>query len=399
MPPESRESPPGASRLPATPRPEPGGRPCGAGRSTVIITAVGSGVGRTLLQALRGRRGRLRIVGLGSRADAPELYDCDAAWQVPETAEHAAHQARLRELIALEAADLVIPGRDDDVLALAELGDIHPGLRPRLLAGPADAARVLVDKRRSAAFAEQQGLPFAPTVDAGAADAATRAAELLRRHGFPLIAKPADGNGSRGVRVLLDDAQLQRQLGRTGVLLQPMIDAPGPEALRPDLADGVPLFWGVPEERLYAVRGWIGRDGAVHAGCAYVMTMAAGRFERMALADDPALQVLGQRYGQAFAERLRWRGPYHLQCKRDAAGRYWPIELHGRFGGGTAGRMLLGHDEAGEVLRHWLGDDALPRQGTAAREVVAVHLRPEDAALPRQGPAVLATGRRWSAPG
>jgi len=366
-----------------------------AGRYTLVITAVGGGVGRTLLQALRGRRGRLRVVGLSSRADAPELYDCDAAWLVPPTAERDAHQERLIELIGQERADLVIPGRDEDVLALAELGEAHPALSPRLLCGPTDAARVLVDKRVGAAFAQAEELPFAPTIDAGAPDAPRRIAEMLSSHGFPLIAKPAEGNGSRGVRVLLDRSQLQRQLGRPGVLLQPMIDAPRASALRPDLDDGVPLFWEVPEERLFAVRGWIGRDGVVRPGCAYVMSMVAGRFERMALVDDIDLHLLGSRYGEALASRLRWRGPYHLQCKRDAAGRYWPIELHGRFGGGTAARALLGHDEAGALLRHWLGEDALALHPARPGEASAVHLRPEDTVLQRSPLATLAAEGRW----
>jgi hypothetical protein len=374
------------------PRPERHGS-----RSTLVITAVGSGVGRTLLQALGGRRQGLRLVGLGSEAEVPELYDCDAAWLVPPTADAASHRARLLEVIAEEGADLVVPGRDEDVLALAELRDAQPALAARLLVGPAAAARVLVDKSASAAFAQTQGLPFVPTVDTGAPDAAQRAEALLANHGFPLIAKPANGNGSRGVRVLLDRPQLRRQLGMPATVLQPMIDAPPRAALQPDLADGVPLFWGVPEERLFAVRGWIGLDARPRAGCAYVMRMTAGRFDRMALVDDPALHRLGEAYGLALAAALHWRGPYHLQCKRDAAGRYWPIELHGRFGGGTAGRAMLGHDEAGAVLRHWLGERALPAQDGPPGEASAVHLRPHDAGVPRADRATLVAHGRWPA--
>lgn len=363
-----------------------------AERATLLITAVGSGVGRTLLLALQGRRKNLRIVGLNSEAEAPELFSCDSAWLVPPTADDG-FGPRLQAILATEQPDLVLPGRDEDVLALALLGEARPALAPRLLVGSVAAARLMAHKQAMADFAQARGLPFVPTLSTDAPDAAAAAQQLVARFGFPLITKPASGNGSRGVRVLLGPAPLARALQRRGQVLQPMIDAPPPAVMEPGLEEGVPLFWELPEPRLYAVRGWIGRDARVRQGCVYEMTMSAGRYVRMALLDDAGLAGIGEAYGHALAAQ-GWRGPYHLQCKRDAEGRYWPIELHGRLGGGTAGRALLGHDELGELLRHWLGDEVLPR-GMPARAAVVV-ARPDECGLPAAALATLRAQGRWT---
>jgi hypothetical protein len=366
---------------------------------TLLVTAVGSGVGHSLLQSLAGRRERLRIVGLNSEPEAPELFQCDVAWRVRPSADPG-FVAQLAEIIEAERPGLVIPGRDEDLPLLARLGEERPALAPCLLVGCPALAGVMTDKHHAATFAAAQGLPFAPTVATGGPDAPAQAEALLRRHGFPLIAKPARGNGSRGVRVLLDPAQLQRALARPGLVLQPMIDAPPSTALQPDLAEGVPLFWGVPEPRLYALRGWIGRDGVVHGGLTYAMTMVAGRFERMWRVEEPALADLGERYGRAFSTS-GWRGPFHLQLKRDLDGVFWPIEFSGRLGGGSAGRVALGHDEPGELIRHWLGEAALP--AAAARstagpgaEAACVRARPHDFAVPAQALQCLRTEGRWA---
>lgn len=269
-----------------------------AAHKTVLITAVGSGVGQSILQSLQGRRGRLRVLGCNSLAEAPELFQCDAAWLLPPNEQAQEHLGRLQHLIEVEQPDLVVPGRDADILVLAALREARPDWAPRLLVGSLAAARVMDNKAYSAAFAQRHGLLFVPTVSTDAPDAEAAAGRLLQQHGFPLIAKPATGNGSRDVRVLLHGTQLERLLARPGQVLQPMLDAPA--ELQPDLSEGVPFFWGVSEQRLFAVRGWIALDGQLHAGCAYVMTMATGRFERMVLVDDEGLQALGQQYGRAL---------------------------------------------------------------------------------------------------
>lgn len=49
-------------------------------------------------------------------------------------------------------------------------------------------------------------------------------ARLLRRYGYPLVAKPRQGNGSRGVRVVFDDMQRAAVAALPDYLVQPYFE-------------------------------------------------------------------------------------------------------------------------------------------------------------------------------
>lgn len=370
----------------------PGGRVTMRPKKSVLITSVGSLVGHTLLQTLAGRRDHLRLVGLNSRADEPSNFDCDVVWLTPETADGPLHLARLSQVMRKESVDLVIPSRDEDVVALANLRAREPELAPRLLVGSVGAAQAMDSKLASASFAAKNALPFAPTVASDAPDSRELVRALVVRYGFPLIAKPAHGNGSRGVLVLLNQDQLDRMLSRPAYVIQPMLDAPAKLGL--DVADGIPLFWGVPEERLFAVRGLVGIDGKLGRNFGYVMTMVMGRAERMARVDDPLLDTIGLRFGQALS-KLGWRGPYNVQCKRDTSAELIPIEINGRFGGGTAGRRELGYDELAWAVNQWLGGDFVPLDSPGEWQSDLVVSKLADYALPHRPLQTLAERGQW----
>jgi pyruvate carboxylase len=98
----------------------------------------------------------------------------------------------------------VLLGRDDDVLALAQLKERLTALRPALPVGLHRLALVLDDKWSSREFARDHELPY---VASAPADDPAAVEGLLAAYGCPPIAKSRSGNGSRGVRIVFDDAQ------------------------------------------------------------------------------------------------------------------------------------------------------------------------------------------------
>ena len=359
---------------------------------TVLVLSVGSLVGQTMLDCLEGRRSSLRLIGINSVAAAAGNFRCDRAYLAPPAAEAAAHRRRLLEVFDKEKPDLVIPGRDDDVLVLAEIGQALPQWAGHLLVGSIEAARIMNDKIESARFAAAHGLPFADTVcsdDDGAAQAAER---LLASHGFPLIAKPRDGNGSRGIFVLLDRNHLARALARPGMAIQPYYDPP--DTLAPDITGGIPFFWAVEEARLYAVQTLIDRDGRIGPACAFVSTMVAGRCERLVRRDDPALLDIARAYAKQIAT-IGWRGPFNLQLKRHGDD-FRAIEMNGRFSGGTSARRHLGFDEVAMTLNDWFGEGAVPPLPGGSRHVDVITRSLCDFPLPADGVRDLETHGFWS---
>lgn len=326
--------------------------------TTVLITSAGSLVGRAVLDTLEGRRDGLRIVGCSSIPHAPDLERCDAVHLVPPTGAPGWDGA-LRRVLDLERPDAVVPGRDRDVRELTRLADSVPALASTLLAGSAALAAAFDDKAAAAEFARRHDLPHVRTVATDRPDAARQVRALLEDRGLPLIAKPVDGSGSRGVRVLTDPAQVEAALQSPGLVLQPFLDPPSGADLRPDLAAGTPLFWEIPEHRLYAVQTIIARDGSVLGAMSQAARMVRGRPEELWTCDEPELDALGAAFARA-AIAEGWRGPLNVQAKRDVDGRFLAIEVNGRFSGGTSGRLLMGFDEVQLALDDVVGRPVVP---------------------------------------
>src|SRR5215218_8856545 len=171
----------------------------------LLLLSVGALSAQNVIDAIGTRRQRCVLIGANSVADAAANFRCDIAYLVPPATSGAAYLERVAELIHKEGPDLVIPCRDDDILALATLGERWPNVRSVLLTGSVAAARVMNDKAETCRFARRHNLPFAPTVDT-----VEEALELARTHRLPLIGKPRSGNASRGVVLLRSVDEIER---------------------------------------------------------------------------------------------------------------------------------------------------------------------------------------------
>lgn len=337
---------------------------------TILVSSGGTAVGKVVLDALEGRRQGVRLVACNAAEDSPNLHRFDAVHVVPLTGD-AGWEAAVTAVIACEAPAVVIPGRDTDVEGLARLAPQVPALARAFMGGSPAVAQVFMDKALTARFAAAHGLAYAPTVSTDAPGAAAAASRLVAAHGFPLIAKPARGSGSLGVRILTCDPHLHAALAKPGMVIQPFLDCPPPAALDVGLDHGVPLFWDVPEDRMYSVQFSINREGAITGSHTQRARLVRGRIEEFWAFEDAQLHAVGEAFAQA-AIREGWRGPLNVQAKRAAgtAGGWQVIELNGRFSGGTACRLWLGCDEVADMINEWVGRPVVP----AAKLEPVVHV-------------------------
>ncbi len=320
-----------------------------------MITSVGSLVGQNILDSLYENRNKLRIIATNSQVDAANNYRCDRTYLVPAAADEQAYVDKLKEIIIKEQPDLVIPGRDDDIVILARLKEQMPGLQDIFLAGSVSFAKVMDDKVKSFEFSQKYGLPFAPTVDTSSDDALINTKALAEKFGFPLIAKPSKGNGSRGMWVVTDQSQLDNILSVPDYAIQPLF---GQADIELDTTFGLPFIWEVPEKSLHAVQVLIAKDGEVGPSLGFTSEMVGGKCERMDRNSDPELVEIALRFARHAAEE-GWRGTFNIQLKKDLKHGYQAIEMNGRFSGGTSARYYLGFDEVAWILTEWLGDDVL----------------------------------------
>lgn len=322
----------------------------------ILLLSGGCLVGQNVLACLVERRASLHLAATNSTAAEAALYDFDAVYLTPEVRrDPELYRARFHTILAAEAPDLVVPCRDDDVSFLAAERDLAPAKAPRFLCGSAAVAEAMCDKLESAGFSARHGLPFVPTIGSGDLQAARR---FARDHGWPLVAKPRRGFGSRGVRLILDEAQLAWACAQSDYVLQEYCGDGESirQAARQVQAQGLPLFHSTEQSKL-SIQASIAPDGTVTAVFATDNVMRAGRSERVRRIDDPDVRAAGRKWAAVFAS-AGWRGPLNMQGHRGPEG-IRLYEYNGRFTGATAARWLLGFDEVGLALRAWLNIDLL----------------------------------------
>src|SRR5690349_6247953 len=157
----------------------------------------------------------LRTVAVYSKEDALNLhrFKADEAYQVGAGRGPVAAYLDVEGIVAL--------AKDKDVDA------IHPGYgflseNPKLaracasagitFIGPtAELLELLGDKTAARRLAAEAGVPVLPGTEEAVASA-EEAKEIARKIGFPLIVKAAMGGGGRGMRVVLEESQLDAKL-------------------------------------------------------------------------------------------------------------------------------------------------------------------------------------------
>lgn len=329
----------------------------------ILILSVGSLLGQCVLDVLEGRRQEIKVIGLNSQAQNPCNFRCDRTYLVPLSARRQAFKDRFLEILALESPNLILPGRDEDVLFLAEFREIYPTHAGSIPCGTPAAARIVNDKYFTWLWAQSQGLPFAESflLTSGSRP---QLQDFLNICGYPLIAKPREGFGSQRVCFVRCREGVDQLAQNGDVFLQEYLGK-GKE-LQADLArynrqcgHNVPLFFQIPETTQYAAQTLIEPDGIQGAAFCSINTMIMGRVEVFRQQELPELSGLLSQYARALAA-IGWRGCVNLQAKPDAAGVWKGFELNLRMTGGTSSRLRYGFDELGLLLQAFYPEFSFP---------------------------------------
>lgn len=339
-----------------------------ADRITVAVIGVGGNVSQSIVRALRRSLLPIRIVGLDLTPDQAGLYWCDAAWVIPRT-DDPAFLPRLAPLCREEQVRVILSGAEAVLDALADqqetvecvTGAIFPMPPPELYW----RAR---DKWTLIGWLNEAGLP-APRA---ALSEDREALQALRDAcGFPLLAKPRRGGGSRSHFPVQDDNDLAWIAHKQGYVVE--------EVLRP--AGGE-----------YTVGCFSDQAGRLVEMIILRRELYQGTTYRAWVDDHPEVRAMAQ----TLCGILRIPGPCNLQLLMTEGG---PVcfEVNPRFSGTTGIRAAFGFNDVDALLRERLFGEppSLPR----IREGVALRywqeLYPDEAARK----ALMETGRfRQAAP-
>jgi carbamoyl-phosphate synthase large subunit len=318
---------------------------------SVAVTAVGGGVGESVLRALRLSSLPLRIIGFDVNPWSAGLYTCDKGYTIPHS-ESPSFLERLLEIIRQEKAKVLIPGSDPEVVVISRARErfISSGIFP--VTGSAESVRLCRDKLAGYKFFKEHGIPFARTVPAGEAPA------LADEVGFPLIVKPASGSASRGITIAFDKEQLKRQLAGGGKIAQEYLIPQSwrkkrHELTRQDVYQGSILVQ-TDEISIQIVYDHQGNMLGKFTSCNVLRDGVPMLIDPMTIpqAEEIALIMATLLVEKGFA------GPCNLQCKMTEVGPIF-FEMNPRFTGITAVRAAMGFNEVEAVLRRLLLDEPL----------------------------------------
>jgi carbamoyl-phosphate synthase large subunit len=236
-----------------------------------------------VLITIAGRKGyQVRALKTSPRAGSIVACDADArapvrrdtAFEcVPRVDEPAAYLEALQRICERESIHCILPVNDLDVELLAQAHGSFHAQGVRVLAPSLETTRALCDKLEAASWFAARGFSTPETLPIELLREGHRPAWSVH---FPLFAKPRRGQGSRGVRILRQEAELAAV--PDGHIVQPFIagDHYDLDLLR--AADGRTVAV-VPKRKL---------------------EMSDGTASLTESADDPALMALGERLSDAI---------------------------------------------------------------------------------------------------
>jgi len=317
-------------------------------------------LGQNVLDIIESRRNLIEVVGTNSIAQNPRIFRCDTVYFVHETKEKE-FESEFTEIVSKENPDLILPGRDEDCIFLADFKTRHhEEFKNKIPLGDSLIPEMMLDKQKSFLFCRENGLPFADTFYYSSQRNRVDLNDFISEHGFPLLVKPREGFASVGVYYVITEKQVDEITESGDVLFQEYLGNPEHVLKFKDIFKrGIPLFFQVPEKEQYAAQTIIGPDGKIGEVFFTINTMVHGRAEFSKQIFDDKVENLVKTCSSVFFQN-GWYGPVNFQLKPDRSGNWKIFELNPRLTGTSSGRTLLGYDEFGILCDIFIPEMKIP---------------------------------------
>ena len=311
---------------------------------SVLITGVGDTVGQAMIKAARASTIPCRVVGTDRTAPSVGFAWADAAYVLPHCSDEDAYLAGLLRVVADEAVRLILPGSESELALLARhRAALEGATGARVVASSMEVLEIALDKWETCRFLERAGLRFPRYARL---DAPAEVDALVADVGFPLVAKPRRGTGSRGLARVASWKDLDHLRDTAvNVVLEETLE---------------------PADQEYSVGVYVPRDGRPVDVIAYRRDqMVAGDTYRARIARHAAAEAEARR----IAEALRPRGPCDVQLRVTGRG---PVtfEINARCAGGAAIRAHHGYNEVEMAIRDLVLEEPLAHRQLSSGTVV-----------------------------
>lgn len=295
----------------------------------VLVTGVGAIIGQGIVRSLRASGHSVKIIGLDRSARPPGAGWCDVFVQKPVCDECSDEYLDFwQRMIRKENIDLVLPGLEVDVLFLDGQRAVFEKEHGACVLALNHSALIALtgDKWLMHLFLVDHGMPAIPTmIDVGWENA------LAMLGPAPILLKPRQGNGSRGIVCLHDQNDFAYWTRKTTEpwMLQRIVGS---------------------EHEEYTVGSFgLGNGQAVAPIIMRRRLSGAGNTQQAEVVDHPLLQ----KKVAAFNALLKPVGPTNYQF-RVQDGEAYLLEVNPRFSSSNSLRTGFGYNEAQMALEYFV---------------------------------------------
>jgi carbamoyl-phosphate synthase large subunit len=292
---------------------------------SVLITGSGSLYGVAIARSLTKESLGCKVVCCDTDPITLGLYLADKGYLVPPVEEHDAWLEKITDICLKEKIDCIFICSSHEIKIFAQNKDlISKSTGAKVFVNPLSVVEKCLDKWHTVQFLKEAGFHYPDTI-CWPEDKSLLVA-FLSRVGFPVVAKPRRGAGSRGLAIINDEQELSDfMLDKKQYIIQQFIPETNGE---------------------FTVGICLGSDGKVLSSIALKRTLKDG-MTMVALADDyPSLC----RYCEQVAQALKAYGPLNLQLRTENGVPYI-FEINPRFSSSTGMRIALGVNEAELLIR------------------------------------------------
>lgn len=235
----------------------------------ILLTSVGGMVSPGIIENLRNIPKIDRIIGTDMSAEAIGFHFVDKGYIVPR-GDAPDYITVLSELSERESVDVIIPGADEEVLALSRHKDTFKKKGISIICSPYDITSVAIDKGSMLTFLEQSGVSVPKYYLPTSKSELLKAVDELGYPSRPVVIKPRRGRGGRGFRVLKEDIDILGTRESRDIRLKWFMDVvpenklseivlmeylPGDDYSVDVLAGKGELFFVIPRRRIKAILG------------------------------------------------------------------------------------------------------------------------------------------------
>lgn len=197
-------------------------------KCNIAVTGVGAVIGHGVVKSIRNSS-TLRsshIIGLDCNPDAVGFFQCDQHYTISRV-DAPGYIDSLIDIFKKEAVDVFLPLIEEEFLPVHDNMELFGRIGTRVVIQPRDTIRIFLDKYTTVIALKRLGISTPESVIFTPRNR-DKVLQLKEQCGFPLIAKPRRGRGSRGLFLIKNMKQLDAYmelLKCENYLLQQYLDA------------------------------------------------------------------------------------------------------------------------------------------------------------------------------